>query len=64
MERKWKDVFNKCSNNESIIHVLNHDVIPYIAGYGIKKLFNRVTIKCQACRNKSSYGHGNKLKFS
>ena len=38
-------------------------MIPCIAGYGIKKLFNIVTIKCQVRRNKLSYGHGGKLNI-
>ena len=45
-KEKWKCVFKKYSSNESILHLLNHDVIPYIAGCGIKKLFNRASIKC------------------
>ena len=36
-KEKWKDTFNKYSNNEAINHLLNNDIIPHIASYGIKK---------------------------
>ena len=38
--------------------------IPHIAGYCINKLFNRVTTKCQACENKVSHEHGDRLNLS
>ena len=44
-KEKWKEVLNKCSINESILRLLNHDAIPCVTGHVIKKSFDRVTMK-------------------
>ena len=54
----------KCTNVESTNNTLNHDIIPYVAGHGIKKLFDKVTIKCHVCTNKLSYGLGHTINLS
>ena len=38
--------------------MFHHDIIPCIAGFGVKKLFGKVTIKCRLCTNALSHGHG------
>ena len=39
-KEKRKEVFNNCKSNESMLHLLNHDVILCISGHVIKTLFN------------------------
>ena len=38
-----------------INNILKHDIVPYITGYSIKKLINRMSIKCIECLNTVSH---------
>ena len=55
-KEKWKDVIVKCTSVESINNMLNHGIIPYVSRHGIKKLFDKVTMKCHACAKKYHIG--------
>ena len=62
-KEKYNDAIVKCAYGEAIKKMLNHDIITYVAGHRNKKLFDKVTIKCHACANKLSYGHGRTINL-
>ena len=41
-------------HSRTINEILDYEITPHIAGYGVKKLFHRVSVKCQVCANKLS----------
>ena len=54
LKSKWSNTKASALNN--INSILKHDIIPYIAGYGVKKLMNRTPIYCIECLNTVSHG--------
>ena len=50
-------VLNNMQLDDNLIkNILSNEIIPYIAGFGLKKLLNRIDLKCLTCSNKIIYG--------
>ena len=53
---KWDNLSNMVLNGIQINSTLCHNMLTCIAGYGLKKLFNRRNSKCHKCSNKLMQG--------
>ena len=63
-KEKWSDLANMISDATKINDILNHKILPHIAGWGVSTLFKRTPVACKACVNKLTYGIGEVLHFS
>ena len=56
-KEKWKGMSNTSSDESKINETLKYEITLHIATCGVKKLFDRKSVKCQACVNRLLHGH-------
>ena len=56
LKNKWKELDSLFCNNSICKEIISHQIIPYIAGYGLKKLFEKTPVNCFCCKNKLMCG--------
>jgi len=57
LKLKLQDLTNISFDKKLTESTLCNEITPYIAGFGLKKLFKKSNPKCNTCRNKLTYGH-------